>query len=276
MLLRDRTQAIVINLWPGDAPGEVKPLPPEEITTPPGGRLVAGQTVKRIGNVSVPMLTVYKPDPKMDTGTSIIIAPGGGFNILAYDLEGTEVAEWLNSIGITGIVLKYRVPSRNEDPRWKAAVQDAQRAVSLVRSRADQWGINPDKIGLMGFSAGAQAAGLTTLFNARQYAPVDEVDPFSFKPDFTGLIYLGREMQNEPGVVFYPELPPIFMTVAHDDQDRSIVSAELYVALKKVGANAELHIFERGGHGYGLRPTEIPVTHWNKTMEVWLHQIGML
>lgn len=264
-----------IDLWPGRPPGEVIEMDSEADTTAQEGRLVAGKRVTRLGNVSIPQITIYKPAEGLDTGTSVIIAPGGGHYILAYDLEGTEVAEWLNSIGITGIVLKYRVPRRNENPRWKAAVQDAQRAVSLVRNKADELRIDPDKIGLMGFSAGAQTAALTTLLNTRQYAPVDEVDQVSFKPDFVGIIYLGRDVHDEAGSMVHAGLPPFFIVVAHDDQDRSISSAQIYIALKRVNAPAELHIYESGGHGYGLRPTEKPVTRWNHLMADWLKQIGM-
>ena len=169
-LLATPTKPITLNIWPGEAPGEIEKLPPEYDRTDEKGRLVAGKRVIRLTNVSTPQITVYKPDPAIDTGTSVIIAPGGGFNILAMDLEGTEVAEWLTSIGVTGILLKYRVPARNPEQRWKSAVQDAQRAVSLVRAEADRIGIDPNKIGLMGFSAGAMTAGLTTLLESRQYA----------------------------------------------------------------------------------------------------------
>jgi acetyl esterase/lipase len=266
----------ILNIWPGKAPGEIKELQPEADTTGEDGKLVAGKPLIRLGNVSTPQIAIYKPEPAKDTGASVIIAPGGGHYILAYDLEGTEIAEWLNTIGITGIVLKYRVPGRNAELRWKAAVQDAQRSVSLVRARAKEFGINPNKIGLMGFSAGAQTAGLTALLQARQYAPVDGYDQHSFVPDFVGLIYLGRNIHDEAGIRIQEGLPPFFMAVAHDDADRAISSAELYIALKKVNVSSELHIFESGGHGYGLRPTEKPVTGWNNLMAAWLKQIGML
>ncbi len=153
-LLATPAKPVTLNIWPAEAPGETGKLPPEYDRTDENGRLVAGKRVIRLTNVSTPQITIYKPEPAMDTGTSVIIAPGGGFNILAIDLEGTEVAEWLTSIGVTGIVLKYRVPARSPDQRWKSAVQDAQRAVSLVRAEADRIGIDPNKIGLMGFSAG--------------------------------------------------------------------------------------------------------------------------
>lgn len=275
-LINHGHKPVTLNIWPGKAPGEIKVLPPEADTTEPDAKKVAGKRLIRLGNVSTPQIEVFKPDPAIDNGSCIIIAPGGGHHILAYDLEGTEVAEWLNTIGITGIVLKYRVPGRNPEKRWKAAVQDAQRAVSLVRGKAEEIGINPNKIGLMGFSAGAQTAGLTALLLARQYAPVDGYDDISFIPNFVGIIYLGYPMHQEPGVSINADLPPFFFAVTHDDQDRSISSAELYIELKKANVPAELHIYESGGHGYGLRPTDKPVTGWNHLMADWMKQIGIL
>ena len=188
------------------------------------------------------------------------------------------MAIWLNTIGVTGIVLKYRVPKRHPDDRWKwkAAVQDTQRAVSMVRARADEFGIDPNKIGLMGFSAGAHAAGLTTLLNTRQYPQVDGFDQSSFKPDFVGIIYLGYRLLEIDGIQISPDLPPFFIAVTHDDKDLAIHSANLFIQLKKADVPAELQIYESGGHGYGLRATEKPVTGWNNVMAVWLKQIGVL
>ncbi len=256
----------------------MKELPPESDTTSEDGRKVAGKSVIRLGNVSTPQISIYRPENGKNSDTAVIIAPGGGYNILAYDLEGSEVAEWLNSIGVTAVLLKYRVPRRHPEPhlKWKAGVQDAQRAVSLVRSRADEFGIDPDKIGLMGFSAGAHASGMTTLLNNRQYPWVDGHDQFSYKPNFVGLIYLGYNLHEEPGVEFSPDLPPFFMAVTQDDADRGVLCAQLFVELKKVEVPSELHIYESGGHGYGLRPTGKPVTGWNHDMAAWMKQIGMI
>jgi acetyl esterase/lipase len=274
-LFSTAAETVTLDIWPGKAPGEITQLPPEDLTKPED-KLIAGKRIIKLGNVSIPQITVFKPDPAINNGTSVIIAPGGGHHILALDLEGTEIAEWLNTLGITGIVLKYRVPGRNPDKPWKAAVQDSQRAVSLVRAKAEEIGIDPEKIGLMGFSAGAQTAGLTTLFQARQYAPVDGYDQFSFIPNFVGILYLGRDIHEEPGTAINADLPPFFIAVAHNDNDRSISSAKLYIELKQAQVPAELHIYESGGHGYGLRPTEKPVTGWNHVMADWMKQIGML
>jgi acetyl esterase/lipase len=264
------------DLWPGTAPGEIKELPPEADTTGPDGNLVGGRRVIRLGNVSRPNLTIYKPDPAIDTGTSVVIAPGGGFNILALDLEGTEVAAWLNTLGITGIVLKYRVPGRERDPEraWFCAVQDAQRAMRLVRTRAKDIAINPDRIGLMGFSAGAATATITTFMRDRLYEPVDENDTVSGRPDFVAPIYSGGTLPE--GVEITADAPPFFMVIAHDDKDRSVAVAEFYIALKKAGVSAELHIYESGGHGYGLRRTELPVTTWPERMAEWMRRLKVI
>jgi acetyl esterase/lipase len=266
---------LVWNIWPGPAPGEINERTPEFDRTTPNDRLVAGRRVTRLHNVSVPTLTIYKPDPDIDTGTSVIIAPGGGHTILAMDLEGTEVAEWFTSIGVTALVLKYRVPgnTRNPEKKWLASVQDGQRAMSLVRGRAEELGVDPNRIGMIGFSAGGSPVKYTALTSKRLYDPVDDYDRVSFRPDFAAPIYSG-------GLPEEPELdetsPPCFMVIAHDDKQRSVEAAQMYIALKEAGVSAELHIYESGGHGYGLRRTEQPVTSWPDRMEEWMHARGLL
>ena len=276
--------AEIHNLWPGTPPGDENvELPPEGDTTGEDGRLVAGKRVMRLGNVSTPQLHVYQPKEAIRTGAAVVVAPGGGHYILAWDLEGTEVAEWLNSIGVTAIVLKYRVPSRDHESerRWLWAVQDAQRAMSIVRSRANDWKIDSQRIGIMGFSAGGQTAALTALVGERLYERVDATDDVDYLPNFVAPIYTGGLVPRE-GTELYPNVnvgegvPPFFMVHANDDRASPLNSAQLYVELKKQGASAELHIFESGGHGYGLRPTDQPVTRWPKLMEVWMNQIGVL
>ena len=264
---------IVWDLWPGRPPGETVELPAEHDTTGPDGRIVAGRRVTRLTNVTRPTLTIYRPEDGTATRGAVIIAPGGGHNILAYDLEGTEVAEWLTSIGVTGIVLKYRVPARHKDRRWLVSVQDGQRAVSLVRGRAAEIGIDPRRIGIMGFSAGGSPVRYTALLKDRLYERADRFDDVSFRPDFAAPIYSGGIPE---GAVIGPDCPPFFMVIAHDDRDRSLGVAELYVALKKAGVSAELHIYESGGHGYGLRRSELPVTSWPDRMEDWLRRLNFL
>ncbi|MFC2112826.1 alpha/beta hydrolase [Bacteroidota bacterium] len=264
----------VWNIWPGEAPGEVEELPPESDTTTPSDDLVGERRVIRLTNVTVPTITIYKPDPANDTKTAVIIAPGGGHQILAMDMEGTEVADWFNSIGVTGIVLKYRVPGKawNPDKRWLSSVQDGQRAMSLVRGRAEEIGIDPNKIGIIGFSAGGSPVIYTALTRERLYDPVDNYDSISFRPDFAAPIYSGRIPE---GAELTEECPPFFMVITHDDRSPESI-AETYIALKKANISAELHIYESGGHGYGLRRTELPVTSWPDRMEDWMRKLKLL
>lgn len=265
-----------INVWPGRPPGEMKELPPEGDTSKPGDRQVAGRPVVRIGNVSTPTLSVYRPAPEKDTGAAIVICPGGGHHILAWDLEGTEVAEWLNSIGVTGIVLKYRVPFRNPERRWEAAVQDAQRAMSLVRSRAAEWQIDPQRIGILGFSAGGETAALTALFGEeRQYARLDTVDDVPLRPDFAVLVYsagiVDRQTRAMHDYIKVTEkTPPMFLVHAFDDGVPVENCLLLSLELKKQNVPSELHVYHTGGHGYGLRPTGEPVTEWAERCAAWL------
>ena len=266
-------EPIVWNLWPSDPPGEVVTLPPESDRTKATDKLVAGKRLIRLQNVSIPTLTIYRTDPKIDTGASLVIAPGGGHTILAMDLEGTEVADWANSIGMTAIVLKYRVPGRARNPEktWLAAAQDGQRAMSLVKSRAKELNIDPNRIGIMGFSAGGTPVKATAMISERLYDSVDRHDDHSFRPAFAAPIYSGGM---PIGMNLFEDCPPVFMAIAHDDKDRSIDMAELYIALKKANVSTEMHIYSEGGHGYGLRRTDQPVTAWADRMEDWLRLNG--
>ncbi len=271
----------VINVWPLKAPGENKDLPPEANQSKPTDPLIAGKPIIKLGNVSTPQLAIYRPAPDKSNGTSVIICPGGGHNILAYDLEGTEVAAWLNSLGITGIVLKYRVPARDPNKRWIAAVQDAQRSVSLIRSRAGEWKLDPDRIGICGFSAGGETAALTSVFNTHQYQAVDYVETVSSRPNFAMLIYPGgfikKEGEKLPGFIQVDsKTPPMFIVHAFDDPvpvGNSLLFAEL---LAKANISTELHVFATGGHGYGLRPTKEAVTAWPSRAKAWMREKGLL
>ncbi len=272
----------VLNLWPAQPPGKAVDLPPESDQTKPEDRLIAGRRIIKLGNVSIPQIEVFRPEQPKANGAAVVICPGGGHHILAYDLEGTEVAEWLNTIGVTGIVLKYRVPFRDPDRRWLAAVQDAQRAMSLVRSRADEWGLDPQRIGILGFSAGGQTAALTcTLYSQRQYDPIDDIDQVSSRPDFALIIYPGGLVDESRGqlqefVQVSPDVPPMFFAHAFDDNASVLNSLLLAAEIKQVGGSAELHVFESGGHGYGLRPTDAPVTRWPEFAEQWFAQKRLL
>tara|TARA_R110002072_G_scaffold13481_2_gene56926 strand:- start:154219 stop:155136 length:918 start_codon:yes stop_codon:yes gene_type:complete len=274
-------EPIVVNLWPGIPPGETKELPPEADMTRADDKLIAGRRIIKLGNVSIPQIAVYRPAPKQDTGAAVVVCPGGGHHILAYDLEGTEIAEWLNTIGVTGIVLKYRVPFRDPDCRWRAAVQDAQRATSLVRNRANEWGIDPQRVGICGFSAGGQTAGLTSLLAERQYETIDTIDERSPRPDFAILVYPGGLATNDgtslrDDITVPQDAPPMFFVHAFDDRVTVQHSLLLASAVKAAGGSAELHVFATGGHGYGLRPTPEAVTRWPVRAGEWMYECGFL
>lgn len=265
----------ILALWPEKAPGETKELPPEG-EAPGGTKYVAGKSIYLVTNVSKPELAIYQPEPSKSTGAAVIICPGGGHNLLAYDLEGTEIAQWLNSIGITGIVLKYRVPFRNPEFKCEAALQDAQRAVSVVRAKAKELGIESSKIGILGFSAGGEVAARTSLQYAdRKYTKQDATDDISCRPDFSVLIYPAYLVSKAN--VLLDELkptadtPPTFLVHAWDDPVTPLSSLCLAAELKKVNVSCELHLFALGGHGYGMRHVDgLPVTDWTSQAAVWL------
>ncbi len=274
----------VYEIWPDGAPGETGDIGPEKAVEPPAD---SKRPVTRIHNVTTPTLTVYKPPKDKDTGAAIVICPGGGYSILAWDLEGVEVAEWLNSIGVTGVILKYRVPRRKDRPKHEAPLQDAQRAVRFTRAHAKEWGIDPDRIGILGFSAGGHLS-TTTLTNGDRpaYESIDEIDKQSPKPNFGVLIYpaylTGEKNSETFGKTLSEEIrvnkntPPIFMAHAYNDPYTPADTARLFIALKEAGVPAELHVYNSGGHGFGLRPTDDPVSTWPGRCADWMRIRGLL
>ncbi len=241
----------------------------------------------RLGtNVSKPTLTIYRPARGKETGTAVLICPGGGYWDLYWQLEGEEVATWLNSLGVTGIILKYRVPRRPGEPRGEPArrpLQDAQRAVSLVRSKASQWGLAPERIGIIGFSAGGHLAVATaTRFAARSYPPVDAVDQVSCRPDFAIAVYSGYLKAKDrdelaPGLRIPARAPPMFL--AHGGADiisDPAHSVVLYRALKRAGIPAELHIYANAAHDFGVRPSKHPCSTWTRSCADWLRRQHLL
>lgn len=270
-------------LWPDGAPDEpeTSSIGPEENTTTPDDNLVAGQPLIRLANVTEPTMTVYHPDEN-PTGTAVVVCPGGGYHILAYDIEGTEVCEWLNSLGITAILLKYRVPAREGLPRYALPLQDAQRAVGLVRAHAEEWQIDPKRIGVLGFSAGGHlSAALSTKVDQRTYDPIDSADQLSSRPDFTLLIYPAylvdkQDNQLAPELPVSESTPPTLLVQTEDDNVRVENSLFYYLALKNANVPAEMHIYATGGHGYGLRKVKSNVHTWPARAEEWLQTIGML
>jgi acetyl esterase/lipase len=345
----------VIKLWPGKAPGETGNIGPEEAKTKPGEK----PPITRVGNVSEPTLTVYRPakvkddgkkraiferaksayeaeleidkeaekrleielrlgrfspeidlntakanlarakantiakrnemeaareelDPSAPSDSVVIVAPGGGYNILAWEHEGTQVAEWLNKIGVTAVVLKYRVPRRPDQPKDAppiGALQDAQRAVSLVRSNAKEWGLNPEHVGFLGFSAGGHlTAWVSTNFDKRSYETVDAADKLSCRPDFAVLIYPGGVLVKNHPEQLTPELrvsketPPSFLAHAADDHPESSIT--YFQELRKNGVQAEMHIYGAGGHGFGMHRTGNPAASWTDRCADWMKKQG--
>jgi acetyl esterase/lipase len=274
--------SITLNLWPRSAPG-VQPNAASEVeATTSKEPLVAGKTVIRLTNVSVPTITLY-PAASWNTGTTVVVFPGGGWRILAMDLEGTEVCDWLNSIGVNCVLLKYRVPGSGPYPQSAAALQDAQRALGLVRLHAAEWHINPQRVGVLGFSAGGHlAAAVSNHFDQRVYNPVDAADQMSCRPDFAILIYPGALHQPDnllgldPSVQPNANTPPTFLAQAENDPVHVENSLDYFLALKNAKVPAELHVYAQGGHGFGLRHTTLPITTWPSSVELWLHTIKML
>ncbi|MCB1233473.1 MAG: alpha/beta hydrolase [Verrucomicrobiae bacterium] len=289
--LLDAAQPTILNIWPGTPPGPVAKVEgAERDLTKPEDKLIAGRPIIKLGNVSTPEMHVYLPPKDKANGGAVLVCPGGGFSILAWDLEGTEVAEWLNTLGFAAIVVKYRVPTRehgndlneagNAPLKAVGPVMDAQRAMSLTRAHAAEWGLDPERIGIMGFSAGGETAGLASMLgNERLYPKVDAGDEPSCAPDFTLLIYPGGFYDKESGglkpyLKVTKDTPPMFFVMAQDDHVNPLNCTVLYSELTKNKLPAELHLFTRGGHGYGLRPTLTPVTHWPNRAAKWLKDMG--
>lgn len=275
---------ITLHLWPGDAPGAPANPPAEADTTTAKDNLIAGKPLIRLGNVSVPTLTLYKAkNGSAKPAPAVVVFPGGGYSILAIDLEGTEVCDWLTAKGVTCVLLKYRVPNTGPYPKSPAALQDAQRAMGLVREHAAEWGIDPQRIGVLGFSAGGHlAAAISTHFDQRLYDPIDAADKLSCRPDFAVVVYPGYLALAEKNFAPNPEInptantPPTFIVQAEDDPVHVENAVVYFMALKNAKVPAELHIYAQGGHGYGLRRTALPVTTWPQAVETWLHTIKIL
>jgi len=248
-------------------------------------RLVGGKPWTYVDKVAQPTMTVYSPQGK-SAGAAVVVFPGGGYNVLAIDLEGTEACDWLTSKGVTCVLLKYRVPCKKVGPYrdCPTALQDAQRAVGLLRSSAATWHVDPKKIGVLGFSAGGHmVAAISTHFEKRTYAPVDDADKVSCRPDFAVALYPGhlavpeRDFALNPDLVVTAKTPPTFLLQAQDDPvDPVENSLVYYAALRRAGVPAELHVFVKGGHAFGLRATDAPITRWPQLLEAWLTAIGMI
>ncbi len=302
-----------VPIWPGAAPDPQPVAGPETASLSGPGSLIAGRQVLGVSNVTRPTFTLY-PAKGKNTGVAVVVFPGGGYQTLAMDLEGTEVCDWLTDKGIACVLLKYRVtdvgpyPKSGPYPESPMALQDAQRALGLVRAHASEWHIDRRKIGVLGFSAGGHlAAALSTHFTKRLYPPVDAADRVSCRPDFAVPIYPGhlslsaaewdskqgtrsmpvglpahvsafdRELTLNPAVPVTRQTPPTFLLQSEDDHEDNVDDAlSYYVALKNAGVPVEMHLYAQGGHAFGLRRTRLAVTAWPSLVEVWLQSLGMI
>lgn len=287
--------------WEPAAPGVQTPLWPEgmKIAAPayPGPEVfgtskgkIADQSITMVEHVSRPTMTVY-PAKGTNTGVAMVVFPGGGYRVLAIDLEGTEVCDWVTAKGITCVVVKYRVPGSGpywndecncrRDPKEPMALQDAQRAISLLRENAAKYGVDPNKIGVIGFSAGGRMVADTSNHPKRSYKPVDEADKQSVRPDFAIALYPGH-LWTEPGLTLDPGVkidrhapPTLIIQAENDPTDDVRESLTYFLALKKADIPTEMHLYAKGGHAFGLRPTENPITGWPALAETWMGTIGM-
>ena len=280
---------LVIELWPGKVPDETGSIGAEKSLMSPKldkKQVEVTEPTRMVTNVTKPTITVFRPAKEKDTGAAVLICPGGGYWNLYWQLEGEEVAAWLNSLGVTGIILKYRVPRRPDEPKGEPArrpLQDAQRAVSVVRSKAKEWGIDPRRIGMVGFSAGGHLAIATaTSFEKRTYEPLDDIDQVSCRPDFAILVYSGYlkakdKAELAPGLRVPSRTPPVFLAHGGDDivspPEHSVV---MYLALKQAGVPAELHIYATAAHDFGVRPSDQPCSTWTGSCAQWLRHQGFL
>lgn len=278
-------------LWPGTPPDAVAMPGPEYVaSTDVKKELVGGKPYLYAGNITQPTLTVYAPQGKSN-GAAVLVIPGGGFQVLAMDLEGSEICDWLNSRGITCVLLKYRVPSLPYD--WHCdcrtdnlvmpteSLEDTQRAMGLIRHNAKAWNIDPHRVGVIGFSAGGYlVAAISTHYDKRLYKPVDAADQESCRPDFAIGIYPGHLATDEgtlnPNVLVTAQTPPTFLLQAEDDHVDGIQSPVYYAALQKAGVPAELHVYMHGGHAFGLRRTREPITAWPDLVDTWLKRLGVV
>lgn len=270
----------VISVWPDAPPTWLAPQKPEGDTSKPDSNKIAGRSLIRLGNVSKPELHVYRPKEN-SSDTTILIAPGGGYTILAWDLEGTEIAQWLQGIGITAIVVKYRVPTRQSDTIWLASVQDIQRSLSLVRGGAIK-NVGNKQVGVLGFSAGGNASARVATSTKRHYEVIDDNDSVDVRPDFAVLVYPAWLNEKDDPHKLIDQLPvdentpPMFFAVAQDDRKFVTSSLTMFRVLNDHNVKAALHIFERGGHGFGGRMAGLPTDAWRGLCEAWMRDQGWL
>lgn len=278
-------EPLQVPLWPSTPPEEIGGIGAEKVVMSPkvdASKVEVTESTRMITNVTAPALVIQRPERDKDTGAAVVICPGGGYWNLYWQLEGEEVARWLNSLGVTGIMLKYRVPRRADEPKGIPArrpLQDSQRAISLIRSKAAEWGIDPRRIGIIGFSAGGHLAVATaTAFEKRSYKPIDDVDNVSCRPDFAIGVYSGYLKEElAKGMPVPAGTPPIFLVHGSDDPISTPEhSVATYLALKRAGVSAELHVYANTVHDFGVRPSDRTWGSWTQSCAAWMRQQGFL
>jgi acetyl esterase/lipase len=266
---------LTLNVWPALPPGDKPDM---------GKEILNEKTNTITGVVATPTLAVYRPAKDKDTGAAILICPGGGFYQLSMGHEGSDVAAFFNAMGVTGVVLKYRIPNREGMPRYMAGLQDAQRSMSIIRAHAAEWGIDPHRLGILGFSAGGQlAADVESNFTKRMYEAMDDIDKQDTRPDYAFLIYPGGIAARggeapalSADVKISKDCPPTFLSISSDDRGGPENAIYTYLLLKRAGVPAELHVWGEGGHGYGIRPSTAPHGDWPERAAAWMTQRGYL
>lgn len=270
-------EPITLRLWPDGTPTAMAPKSEATI------KLIqsyGGIGPNSVSDVTDPTITIYRP--QKPNGTSVIVAPGGGFMFLSYAHEGTQVCEWLNSLGVTAVLLKYRTPTRDEKVMYELPVQDAQRAMGLVRYHAAEWQLDPQRVGLLGFSAGANLAGHAAWDRGARTYPQQSGRDDPRGPNFLVFIYGGGFLDQDdkskfrPGFSVPADAPPVFLLVAHDDKSNPVEAALLYLEYKKRDLSAELHICAKGGHGFGMRKDGKPINDWPQRCAEWMKSLGYL
>lgn len=271
----------VVTVWPNSPPTWDAPTQPESDTSGPHDRSVAGQPVIRLGHVSIPQLHVFaaKDAAGQPSSTIVVVCPGGGYNILAWDLEGTEIAQQFQASGVTAVVLKYRVPTRPRDDRWTPVIQDIQRSIALCRSGAVTGSV-PTHVGVMGFSAGGNAAARAATTTQRTYESVDDADATITPPDFACLIYPAWLVQEDDpdtlqdGITINAQTPPMFLAHAENDGLTVMNVVTTFTRLHQAGVPAALHVFTGSGHGFGSREDGRADDLWMPLCVRWLHDAG--
>ena len=286
--------SVVLKVWPDTPPDFTASIEPEADTSAPDSNRVAGETVIRLGNVQSPELHVYQPTTA-SSNTAIVVCPGGGFSILAWDLEGTEIAQWLQKVGVTAVVLKYRVPTRNAPKTWLAPVQDIQRSIELVRT-GQVAGVKVDHVGVLGFSAGGNASARAATTQHKHYSidagnqattrsdgqSTSAEELKGVRPDFAVLVYPAWLVKEDDSSQLIDDItvddttPPMFFAHARNDRVSCLSSVTLFTELQKRDIPAALHIFADGDHGFGARPVNLAHDRWPGLCEDWMRDRGWL